>query len=284
MHKRTALQSTLLIATILLATACNQQAPDATTQAAVPAATPDAASPVADASPAATPSTAGDASAPAPAAEASASPASGADAAAAAPPKGAPAGPAPVEGGDYTTIDTPDQPTGDKVQVTEVFGYGCPHCAKFQPELAKWEKTLPADVQFNYLPAAFGPDPAHCWDDFARAFYAAQAMGIQEKSHDSIYKEVFDQHRFNGCQTIPSLYSDFGVDTKVFASTMQSFAVNAKVAAAHEQVVRWGVDGTPTMVVDGKYRVSELVSTGPQGMFRTIEWLIAQQRPLHAKH
>jgi protein dithiol oxidoreductase (disulfide-forming) len=191
-----------------------------------------------------------------------------------------PAGPAPVEGSEYTTIDTPDQPTGNKVQVTEVFGYGCHFCANLQPDLAKWKKTLPPDVQFSYMPAPFGGLP----DGFMRAFYAAQAKGVQEKSHDGIFKAVFVDKRVTTADDIPKLYADYGMDPTVFASTMQSFAVSSKVAAATEQVKRWGIEGTPTIVVDGKYRVQQLSATGPQGMFRTVEWLVAKQRPLHAKH
>ncbi len=187
---------------------------------------------------------------------------------------------APVEGTDYTRIDTPDQPTGDKVQLVEVFGYGCHFCSGLQPDLAKWKKTLPADVQFNYLPAPFGGLP----DGFMRAFYAAQALGVQEKSHDGIFKAVFVDKRVATAADIPKLYADYGVDPKVFAATMQSFAVSAKVAAASDQATRWGIDGTPTIVVDGKYRVLEPDAGGAQAMFRIVEFLVARQRPFHAKH
>lgn len=285
MHKRAPLtfnllQSTLLISTIALVTACSGKTPDAATDAA---AASTVAAPSAAAAAAVAPPVASVAAAAVPAAAASVAAASTAavtTAAAVAAPKGMPAGAAPVEGTDYNVIDTPDLPRGDKIQVTEVFGYSCIHCSDLQPELSKWKKTLPNDVQFNYLPAAFGG----IWDAFARAFYAAQAMGIQEKSHDNIFKAVFVDKRITKSDDIPSIYADYGVDPKVFASTMQSFAVSAKVAAAHEQAVRWGVDSTPTLIVDGKYRVQELRAAGPAGMFHTIEWLIARQRSEHAKH
>ena len=189
---------------------------------------------------------------------------------------------APVLDTDYFVIENAPPPTGTKVQVVEVFGYGCPICAAFQPHLADWEKTMPADVQFSYLPAAFGPDPEHCWDDFARAFYAAQAMGVQAKSHDSIYKAKFEQFRIATCEAIPSVYADYGIDPKRFASTMQSFPVTVQLGKAHDQALRWGVDGTPMMVVDGKYRVALTRAGGAAGMLHTVDWLIARQRPLHA--
>jgi thiol:disulfide interchange protein DsbA len=271
MLKRALLKSTVLISTILLATACTSKAPEAETPMPAPAASVAAASTAntpAAASSVAASSTATVSTAPA-TAEASI-PA----------PKGMPAGATPVEGSDYFPIDTPDLPSGDKVQVVEVFGYSCIHCADFQPHLAAWKKHLPVDVQFSYLPAAFGG----IWDAFARAFYAAQAMGIQEKSHDNIFKAVFVDKRVTKADEIPALYADYGVDPKVFASTMQSFAVSAKLAAAHEQATRWGVDGTPTIVIDGKYRVLENKEGGVNGFLHTIDWLIAKQRPEHAKH
>lgn len=196
----------------------------------------------------------------------------------------APSGAAPVLDTDYALIDSPDPIKGPKVQVVEIFGYGCPYCAHFQPTLAEWEKTLPADVQFSYLPATFGPDPEHCWDDFARAFYTAESMGVQAKSHDALYKAKFEQGRIETCAAIPSVYADFGPDPKVFASTMNSFFVNAKLAQSRDQTTRWGVDSTPTIVVDGKYRALLTRTGGPAGMLRTVDWLIARQRPLHAAH
>jgi len=270
MSKRAIVRFTLLVSTLLLATACTAS-PDATTAAASPAAAPTAAA-------ASTAATAGAAEVASAAAEAAAPVASSAAAAAIAPPKGMPAGPTPVEGTDYFLIDTPEQPSGDKVQVVEVFGYNCIHCADFQPYLSKWKKTLPADVQFSYLPAAFGG----IWDTTARAFFAAQAMGVQEKSHDAIFKAIFVDKRVTVGDDMPKLYADYGIDPKVFASTMQSFAVSAKVAAAHDQETRWGIEGTPTLVVDGKYRVLQ-TAAGPAAFLHTIDWLVAKQRPLHAK-
>jgi thiol:disulfide interchange protein DsbA len=280
MFRRAVVRFPLLLSTLLLATACTA-APDASTTATATTAVASPAAPVAAASTAATASAAAVASA---AADASAPVASSAAAAAVAAPKGLPAGPTPVEGTDYFLIDTPEQPSGSKVQVVEVFGYGCPHCNAFQPTLAAWEKKQPADVEFNYLPAGFGPGSPHCWDEFAHAFYTGQAMGVPvSKSHDGIYKAVWDQHRFTGdCSVIPSLYADYGVDAKIFASTMQSFAVGAKVAAARDQETRWGVEGTPTIIVDGKYRVLE-TAAGPAAFLHAVDWLIAKQRPLHAK-
>ena len=86
-----------------------------------------------------------------------------------------PSGPAPVEGTDYLVIDggQPIQPATGKIEVAEVFGYVCPACAAFQPLVGPWKAGLPSDVNFVYVPAMFGGT----WDDYARAFYAAEQVG-----------------------------------------------------------------------------------------------------------
>ena len=278
MFQRSALQTALLIATMALATACTAKAPETASVAT----TADAAATPAVATAAEAAAAASAATADAAAAAATTTPVDAAattaatDAAAAA----APAGDVPREGIDYSVIDTPDEPSGSKVQVVEVFGYGCVHCADFQPDLSAWLKKKPADVQFSYLPGPFGGLP----DAFERAFYAAQAMGVLEKSHDLIFKAVHQDKRVQTAAAVPNLYKDFGVDPKVFAATMQSFAVSAKVNAGNDQAMRWGVDGTPTVVVDGKYRAQMTRDRGPQGMLHTIDWLVAKQRPAHAGH
>jgi thiol:disulfide interchange protein DsbA len=288
---RTTTRTTLLVSTMLLATACTAKAPDdATATATMPATAATVASASSAAvtspaamSPAADASAASSGSSPATAAAASAvsTPAAAAAATAAATPaKGMPPGATPVEGTDYQVIDTPDQPTGKQVQVVEVFGYSCIHCFDFQPDMSKWAKAVPADVQFSYMPADFGG----IWDAFAHAFYAAQAMGILEKSHDKTFNAVWVDKRVTTADDIPKIYADYGVDPKVFASTMQSFAVGAKVAAAHEQELRWGIEGTPTIVVDGKYRAIMTTAGGAAAMLHTVDWLIAKQRPAHAGH
>ena len=182
---------------------------------------------------------------------------------------------APVEGQDYFLIENASAPeTGDKIEVVEVFSYACGHCANFQPFIDGWKKTQPDDVDFQYIPAAFGST----WDDFARAFYTAQVMGILDKTHDDLFKALHTERRpLRGAKAIAAFYGDYGVDPKVFEGTMNSFAVNAKIGRSKQQVPRWQVDGTPTLVVDGKYRVVAS-NKGFDNMIRTLDAVIAKAR------
>lgn len=184
---------------------------------------------------------------------------------------------APQEGREFTTMAAPlpMAPVDGKIEVVEVFSYACIHCANFQPYVDNWKKTLPADVNFIYMPMSQGGS----WEAFGRAFYAAQSMGLLEKTHDALFKAVhIEKRKFASLSDIAAFYGDYGVDPKVFESTMQSFAVNAKINRARQLAPRWMIQGTPTLVVAGKYRVMASPETGLPGMLKTADYLIERER------
>jgi thiol-disulfide isomerase/thioredoxin len=62
-----------------------------------------------------------------------------------------------VEGRNYVLLN-PVQHTHvapGKVEVLEVFSYGCPACNAFQPMMEKLARSLPANAQMALLPASF---------------------------------------------------------------------------------------------------------------------------------
>lgn len=169
----------------------------------------------------------------------------------------APNGPVPVAGVDYIEIPggQPFQPSNGKIEVVEVFGYTCPACAQFEPQVTAWAAKLPEDVQFTPLAAPFGG----YWMPFAKGFYAAQATGLLAKSHDAMFNAIHLERTLSPDSSddqVAQFYSRFGADPKKFASTMASFSVKAKMGRAQQFLQRTGVDSTPTMVVDGKYRIT----------------------------
>ncbi|WP_305804224.1 thiol:disulfide interchange protein DsbA/DsbL [Stenotrophomonas sp. YIM B06876] len=195
-----------------------------------------------------------------------------------------PVGPEPVAGTDYLVIEggQPIQPATGKIEVAEIFGYVCPACARFQALIGPWKAGLPADVNFVYVPAAFGGT----WDDYARAFYAAEALGVQEKTHDALYSAIHVEQSLKGergrdsVQDIASFYAKHGVDAKKFADTMASFGVNAKVNRARQFAQRSKISGTPSLIIDGKYLVK---GTSFEDMLRIADHLIARERAAHAR-
>ncbi|WP_143691999.1 thiol:disulfide interchange protein DsbA/DsbL, partial [Xanthomonas axonopodis] len=168
----------------------------------------------------------------------------------------APNGPEPVAGTDYLDIDggQPYQQAAGKIEVAEVFGYVCPACNAFQPLIGPWKAGLPSDVHFVYVPAMFGGP----WDDYGRAFYAAETLGVQEKTHEALYKAIHVDQTLKGergkdsVQDIAAFYAKYGVDQKTFIDTMSSFGVSAKTNRAKQFATRSKITGTPSLIVNGK--------------------------------
>ncbi|MFG3448275.1 thiol:disulfide interchange protein DsbA/DsbL [Stenotrophomonas sp. NPDC047960] len=196
-----------------------------------------------------------------------------------APASSQPVGPAPVEGTDYVVIANgkPFQPATGKIEVAEVFGFVCPACAAFQPLIGPWKAGLPSDVNFVYVPAMFGGT----WDDYAKAFYAAQALGLEDKTHEALYKAIHVDQALKGergrdsVQDIAAFYAKHGADAKQFEATMSSFAVSAKTSAAKQFAQRSQITGTPSVIVNGKYLVK---GKSFPDMLRIADHLIARER------
>lgn len=183
----------------------------------------------------------------------------------------------PREGVDYTVIDPPVtfSPSPGKIEVVEVFSYTCIHCASLQARITPWKAALPADVEFRYAPMAYGQS-----EPLARAFYAAEAMGEHDRTHEALFKAIaVDRKLKQGtAEELGDLYADLGVDREALLSTMASFAVNANVARNQKTVTRWAIESTPTLVVNGRYRAHVTQDRGHDGLLATVEHLIARER------
>ena len=162
----------------------------------------------------------------------------------------------PVEGTDYVLIDNgqPYAPLAGKIEVVEVFGYWCPHCAEFQPQLSAWKRTLPADVRFTYVPAVFTAG-----DNFARAYFAAEHYGILARTHDAMFPAIHVQGLLPLNASVPELaayYATQGLDPAKAQAYMDSPEVEAKLEHARQFALHSGVEGTPTLIINGRYRIT----------------------------
>ncbi|HEY2397192.1 MAG TPA: thiol:disulfide interchange protein DsbA/DsbL [Rudaea sp.] len=156
-------------------------------------------------------------------------------------------------GTDYTLIEPP-QPTstGDKIEVVEVFSYACPHCAHFQPYADELKSKLPANAQFVLIPAVFNAS----WEPFARAFYTAQALGLVDKTHQALFDAIHRDHLpLGSLEALANFYAGYGATSGNFLSTANSFVIDAKMSHGADLLRAYGIEATPTLVVNGKYRV-----------------------------
>lgn len=161
----------------------------------------------------------------------------------------------------------PPQPTiGDgKVEVVEVFWYGCPHCHRFQPFIERWLLTAPENVTFVRLPAIL----SERWAIHARAYYAAEGLGVLERIHQPLFDAIHvEKRRLDSERELENFFAEHGVDREEFRKAFNSFSVSTKVARARDLTRRYGIDATPAVVVNGTWR------TGP-GMVNSFDNVIA---------
>lgn len=182
---------------------------------------------------------------------------------------------APVEGKDYVTVPLPQaQLAGSgKVEVTEFFWYGCPHCFALEPRLATWLSQLPRDVQFRRVPAVLA---AH-WQPMAKAFYALEATGIDlhTKMFNAIHVEKLN---LNDEQTFLQWVGKQGADGVKVGDAYRSFGVNSRLQAARQMNVNLGLTSVPSLVVGGKYLTSPSMAGGADQMFQVVDYLVEQVR------
>lgn len=181
------------------------------------------------------------------------------------------------EGLHYFKIDQVGAPSSDgKVEVIEAFSYMCPHCNTFEPFINSWLERKPEHVKFNRMPVIFG---RRTWEIYARAYVTAENMGVAEEAHgplmDALYKE---KKIMRNMEEIAQFYSQFGVTASEFVGTSESFAVDATLSRNQRALQNYGVSGTPTMIVNGKYLVkgSEAVPNFDT-MLDVVDTLIAQE-------
>lgn len=184
-------------------------------------------------------------------------------------------------GKNYFLIDPP-QPTssGDKIEVLEVFSYACIHCAHFQPYADELKAKLPSSAVFTYMPAIFNAQ----WEAYARAFYTAQALGVLDKTHQAMFDAVHrDRRPMRSFDDIAAFYGEQGVDVAKFKATSTSFEVESKLTRAKELVPKYGIDGTPSIVVNGKYRITGASAGGYPQLLALTEKLVKTEADAKAK-
>ena len=181
------------------------------------------------------------------------------------------------EGVDYARV-SPSQPTSapaGKVEVLELFWYGCPHCYEFEPLLDKWVENKPANVDFVHMPAIFTSDH---WLPQARAFYTAQVLGVLDKTHEPMFHAMHDEHRRMASEAeIAALFAKQGVSKEEFDKAWKSFAVQAKVRRARDMTARYGIEGVPAIIVNGKYRVGGRMAHSFDRMLDIVSFLVQKE-------
>ena len=130
----------------------------------------------------------------------------------------------------YTELATPiSVSTGDKIEVTELFWYGCSHCFSLEPFVKSWLEDKPDNAEFVKTPAIFSAS----WAFHAQAYYTMEALGVLDKTNDAFFHQTHVIRRpINSLDSFVSFMADFGKSEEEVTSTFTSFAVDTKLRNA----------------------------------------------------
>lgn len=180
-------------------------------------------------------------------------------------------------GKDYKLLNPAQPVSTKKIEVLEFFFYECSHCYDLHPLLASWEKSKPKDVEMIYVPTIFRDST----EPLARTYYALESMGKIKQLDDAIYQAIHVQNaELYDLDSISAFVAKHGVDRAKFAAAYKSFTMDSKVARAKQMIRSYGIQGTPTLVVDGKYVISGLY---PADAIRVLKDVIALARKERSK-
>ena len=180
-----------------------------------------------------------------------------------------------VEGTDYQAISPPVRTSdADRIVVTEIFWYGCPHCYRFEPYAENLAASLPDGVVFEQVPSVLNPR----WTEHARAYYAFQMMGVLDRVHKAFFDAIhLRRQRLTSLDTIADFVAAEGLDAAAFREHYFSFPVETRIRSNMQKEKRYGHRGVPAVVVNGKYLVSASLAGSNERMVEIIRFLVARE-------
>ena len=182
-----------------------------------------------------------------------------------------------IAGTHYIELSAPvNTNDSSKVEVLEVFWYGCSHCFRFEPLIANWEAVMPADVDFGRFPAIWnGLMEVH-----AQVYYTAEAMDALGVVHEQVFNAInIEGNRLQNEGQIGALFTKYGINEDDFTKSFNSFSVRTKVNQAKQRMEAYEIRSTPNMIVNGKYLVATGQSVSTQvDMLEVVDFLVEKER------
>ncbi len=181
-----------------------------------------------------------------------------------------------IEGTHYQRIDGPAVAIDDRVEVIEAFAYPCGACRNFLPHITAWEETLPEYVDFQRRPVPLQQG----WELFVLGYYTAQVMGLDiHEVHPAIFRAVHDERRrIRSIEDLAEIYTENNDNTaESFVNTAGSFAVDSQLRKNRSDLIRFGVRSTPTVIVQGTWRINPNAFNSYEQMLAAVDFLVAQE-------
>jgi len=176
----------------------------------------------------------------------------------------------------YELLDNPTKVRDpSKIEVTEVFWFGCNHCYALEPYIARWKRDIPLDVTFIKSPAT--------WNDMlkthATIYYTAKALGIEQQFVPAAFNTIQNEGKMlTGNTELEYYFRGFDVQKDRYKAVSTSFGVRNAVDQADKKMKEWKVTGVPSLVVNGKYKVAASRSVRTDELFDVVDFLIEKER------
>ncbi len=174
----------------------------------------------------------------------------------------------------YHETDSTTSTDSDRVEVVEVFSYACPGCNAFLPRINQWHENKPDHVEFRRVPVVF----QRSWEPFARAYFTAEVLDIVEDGHAGLFNALHaERQAIRNMDDLAEFWSEYGVDKDEFLSASRSFSVDSKLRQSRNNISRWAVPGTPSMVVNGKWRITAGNNIDHGTIIEVLDYLVEKE-------
>ena len=180
------------------------------------------------------------------------------------------------------TVQTINNETPNKIEVTELFWYGCSHCYQMEAPLHAWLKKLPADVVFKRVPGL----PNQSWAPMAKAYYAMETLGVLEKLHTPLFDAIHKQKTLNPTDekaTIDWITKQAGLDKSAVENAFRSFSMNTSLNRAASIFRASGATGVPSLIINGEFITSSTMAGSNYAALKTADYIIENIRAEKAK-
>ncbi len=163
----------------------------------------------------------------------------------------------------------------DKVEVAELFWYGCGGCNAFEPYIQAWKPDLPEDTYLRLVPAMFGGT----WNTHGQLYFTLESLGKLDETHEAVYRALHqDGHRMTEKSEILSVLEPYGVEAEAFERAWGSFGVRSKMSQAEQLARNYRATGVPTLIVNGKYRIESGAAGSFEKMLEIADYLVEMER------
>jgi thiol:disulfide interchange protein DsbA len=181
------------------------------------------------------------------------------------------------EGLHYFLVEGAPVETGGAIELVEAFSYLCSHCSTFEPYINAWKNRKPEGVGFRRIPVVFGRDS---WELYARGYVTAEMLNVAEQAHSAMMDRLWKEKKImRSMEELADFYSQFGADREKFLAAADSFAVDSKLKRDQLKVQTYGVTGTPSLILNGKYRITGSAAVPSfDVMLDVANYLIEQER------